>query len=51
LKSLEDPAIGRLPFSVGQAFATPFRHDAMQPLYLVAGSLDEAVEALATAEL
>jgi phenylalanine-4-hydroxylase len=50
-KSLEDPAIARQPFSVDRAFATPFRHDAMQPLYLVAGSLNEAVEALATAEL
>jgi phenylalanine-4-hydroxylase len=50
-QSLEDQAIERRPFSVEAAVNTPFRHDAMQPLYLVAGSLDEAVEALATAEL
>jgi hypothetical protein len=36
---------------VAEAFATPFRHDAMQPLYLVADSLEEAVAALGTADL
>jgi len=50
-KSLEDPGIERRRFSVGAAVATAYRHDAMQPLYLVADSLDAAVEALATAAL
>ncbi|GAA4024205.1 phenylalanine 4-monooxygenase [Sphingomonas swuensis] len=50
-KSLEDPGIERRRFTVEAAAATPYRHDAMQPLYLVADSLDEAVEALATAAL
>lgn len=50
-KSLEDPAIERRRFSVEEAVTTAYRHDAMQPLYLVAESLDVAVEALATATL
>jgi phenylalanine-4-hydroxylase len=50
-KSLEDPAIERRRFTVAGATATAYRHDAMQPLYLVADSLDVAVDALATAEL
>jgi phenylalanine-4-hydroxylase len=50
-KSLEDPVLERRRFSVEAAVNTPYRHDAMQPLYLVADSLDAAVEALATAEL
>jgi phenylalanine-4-hydroxylase len=50
-KSLEDPAIERRRFTVEAAVATPYRHDAMQPLYMVADSLDAAVEALATADL
>jgi phenylalanine-4-hydroxylase len=45
-KSLEDPAIERRRFSPEAAVATPYRHDAMQPLYLVADSMDAVVEAL-----
>jgi phenylalanine-4-hydroxylase len=50
-KSLEDPAIERRRFTVEAAMATAYRHDAMQPLYLVADSLEDAVAALATAKL
>lgn len=50
-QSLEDPKITRLPFTIERAMATPFRHDAMQSLYLVADSFDSAVEALARAAL
>mgnify|MGYP002777033693 CR=1 FL=1 len=50
-KSLEDPGLERRRFTAEEAMNTPFRHDAMQPLYLVADSLEAAVEALATAEL
>lgn len=45
-KSLEDPAIERRRFTPETAVATPYRHDAMQPLYLVADDMDEVVEAL-----
>lgn len=45
-KSLEDPAIERRQFSPAAAVATPYRHDAMQPLYLVADSMDAVVTAL-----
>lgn len=45
-KSLEDPAIERRRFSPEMAVATPYRHDAMQPLYLVADGMDAVVEAL-----
>jgi phenylalanine-4-hydroxylase len=46
VKSLEDPAIERRRFSPQAAVATAYRHDAMQPLYLVADSMDAVVEAL-----
>ncbi len=45
-KSLEDAEIERRRFSPESAVATPYRHDAMQPLYLVADSMDAVVEAL-----
>ena len=45
-KSLEDGAIERRRFSPESAVATPYRHDAMQPLYLVADDLDAVVAAL-----
>jgi phenylalanine-4-hydroxylase len=45
-KSLEDPSIERRRFSPEAAVATPYRHDAMQPLYLVADSMEKVVEAL-----
>lgn len=45
-KSLDDPAIERRPFSPAAAMATAYRHDAMQPLYLVAESLDLVTQVL-----
>lgn len=45
-KSLEDPAIERRRFTPETAVATPYRHDAMQPLYLVADGMDQVVDAL-----
>lgn len=41
--SLESDAVERLPFSVGRAVNTPYRHDAFQPLYLVSQSLEKTV--------
>jgi phenylalanine-4-hydroxylase len=38
--SLESDAVERLPFSVGKAVHTPYKHDAFQPRYLVSQSLD-----------
>lgn len=46
LKSLDDPVIERRHFTPAAAVATPYRHDAMQPLYLVADSMDAVLEAL-----
>jgi phenylalanine-4-hydroxylase len=45
-KSLEDEGIERRRFTPESAVATPYRHDAMQPLYLVADSMSQVVEAL-----
>lgn len=42
--SLESTAVERLPFSVERAVSTPYRHDAFQPRYLVAESLDQAIQ-------
>lgn len=47
LKSLDDPAIERRRFTPDAAVATAYRHDAMQPLYLVADEMDAVVDALA----
>jgi phenylalanine-4-hydroxylase len=41
--SLESDAVERLPFTVGKAVATPYRHDAFQPRYLVSESLDRTI--------
>ncbi len=41
--SLESEAVERLPFSVEGAVATPYRHDAFQPLYLVSQSVEQTV--------
>lgn len=49
--SLEDPALERRRFTLGEATATPYRHDAMQPLYFAADSLDAMIEAILTAEV
>jgi phenylalanine-4-hydroxylase len=42
--SLTNDAVERLPFSVERAMATPYRHDAFQPLYLVSASLERTIE-------
>ena len=42
--SLESDAVERLPFSVGKAVDTPYKHDAFQPRYLVSQSLETTVE-------
>jgi phenylalanine-4-hydroxylase len=41
--SLESDAVERLPFSVGRAVATPYRHDAFQPRYLVSESIESTI--------
>jgi phenylalanine-4-hydroxylase len=41
--SLESESVDRLPFSAERAIATPYRHDAFQPRYLVSRSLEETV--------
>ena len=41
--SLESGAVERLPFSVERAVATPYKHDAFQPRYLVSETLDETI--------
>jgi phenylalanine-4-hydroxylase len=41
--SLESDAVERLPFSVGRAVNTPYKHDAFQPRYLVSESLETTV--------
>jgi len=41
--SLESANVQRLPFSVGRAVHTPYRHDAFQPRYLVSQSLEQTI--------
>jgi phenylalanine-4-hydroxylase len=41
--SLESDEVERLPFSVGRAVNTPYKHDAFQPRYLVSESLEQTV--------
>ena len=41
--SLESEQVERLPFSVGRAVNTPYRHDAFQPRYLVSQSLEQTI--------
>ena len=41
--SLESDDVERVPFSVGRAVHTPYRHDAFQPRYLVSESLERTV--------
>jgi len=48
-QSLEDAAIERRPFDLHAATAEPYRHDAMQPAYFVAESLDAVITTLRTA--
>ena len=42
--SLESDAVERLPFSVGRAVQTPYKHDAFQPRYLVSQSLEQTIK-------
>jgi len=42
--SLESDAVERLPFSVGRAVNTPYKHDAFQPRYLVSETLERTIE-------
>jgi phenylalanine-4-hydroxylase len=41
--SLESDAVERIPFSVGKAVNTPYRHDAFQPRYLVSESIEQTI--------
>jgi len=41
--SLESDEVERLPFSVGRAVNTPYKHDAFQPRYLVSESLGQTI--------
>ena len=41
--SLESGEVERLPFSVGRAINTPYKHDAFQPRYLVSQSLEQTI--------
>lgn len=41
--SLESDIVERLPFTVERAVATPYRHDAFQPRYLVSQSLKTTI--------
>ena len=50
-QALDDPAIARRPFSLSEAVRTPYRHDAFQPLYLVAEDLPAALAAIRSADL
>jgi len=44
--SLEDDSVERLPFSVGRAVRTAYKHDAFQPRYLVSETLESTVAAI-----
>lgn len=44
--SLENDEVERLPFSVGRAVHTPYRHDAFQPRYLVSELLEATISAV-----
>ena len=41
--SLESDEVERLPFSIGRAVRTPYKHDAFQPRYLVSASLEGTI--------
>jgi phenylalanine-4-hydroxylase len=42
--SLESEKVERLTFSIGRAVATPYKHDAFQPRYLVSESLERTID-------
>ncbi|MFN2472837.1 MAG: phenylalanine 4-monooxygenase [Sphingomicrobium sp.] len=44
--SLESETVERRPFGVAEAMATPYKHDAFQPLYLISDSLGATTEAI-----
>ena len=46
--SLESERVERLPFSVGRAVNTPYKHDAFQPRYLVSESLEATIAEVLT---
>lgn len=48
--ALED-GVTRLPFTCCEAVATPYRNDVFQPLYFVAGSLDDVAAELEALDL
>ena len=50
-QSLEDPMIERRRFDLAQATAEPYRHDAMQPFYFVADSLDAVITTIMGAQV
>ena len=50
-QALDDPSIERRPFDLAEAVRTPYRHDAFQPLYLVAEDLPAALAAIRSADL
>jgi phenylalanine-4-hydroxylase len=41
--SLESATVERLPFSVGRALHTAYKHDAFQPRYLVSESIEKTI--------
>jgi phenylalanine-4-hydroxylase len=41
--SLESDEVERVPFSIGRAVRTAYKHDAFQPRYLVSGSLEQTI--------
>ena len=51
LIALDSPTVERRPFSLGEAVRTPYRHDDLQPLYLVAEDLDASLDAIRAATL
>lgn len=49
--SLESNSVERLPFSTPRAVATPYKHDAFQPRYLVSPSLEETIDEVLALDL
>jgi phenylalanine-4-hydroxylase len=49
--ALDDEQVERRRFSLAAAIASPYRHDAFQPLYMVAEDLPEALAAIRGADL
>ena len=49
--SLESETVARPTFSIARALATPYRHDAFQPLYLVSQDLEHDIAAIRALDL